>query len=69
MPTRATDVAVGSDVRRWEPLHRGLGTEPFQWCCEQSGAKPCFLLQDNEIAIRNHHKMVDDFILAKASRL
>jgi hypothetical protein len=28
MPTRAADVAVGSDVRCWEPLHRALGTGP-----------------------------------------
>ena len=28
MSTLATDVAVDSDVRRWEPLHGGLGTGP-----------------------------------------
>jgi hypothetical protein len=86
MPTRATDVAVGSDVRCWEPLHRALGTGPVSMVLRtaivedlatleqiqpvlESGAKPYFLLQDNEIAIRHHHKMVDDFIQAGASRL
>jgi phenylpropionate dioxygenase-like ring-hydroxylating dioxygenase large terminal subunit len=33
----------------------------------ESGAKPYFLLQDNEIAIRHHYKVVDDFVEARLS--
>jgi phenylpropionate dioxygenase-like ring-hydroxylating dioxygenase large terminal subunit len=33
----------------------------------ESGAKPSFLLQDNEVAIRHHYKMVDDYICARTS--
>jgi phenylpropionate dioxygenase-like ring-hydroxylating dioxygenase large terminal subunit len=33
----------------------------------ESGAKPYLLLQDNEIAIRHHYKVVDDFVQSRLS--
>jgi hypothetical protein len=33
----------------------------------ESGAKPHLLLQDNEIAIRHHYKVVDDFVQLRLS--
>ena len=46
--------AIVEDLATLEQIHRAL----------KSGAKPYFLLRDNEIAIRHLCKVVDDFIQA-----
>ena len=49
--------AIAEDLATLEQIQPAL----------ESGAKPYFLLQDNEIAIRHHHKMVDDYVCARVS--